>query len=211
MAALWLLTSGSIKIAGQEVAGPRREVGLVFQSANLLPWRNLTQNIQFPMEIMGEDPAKYQSRIEELIRLTALEGFEQHYPRELSGGMQQRASIVRALSYDPHVLLMDEPFGALDAFTRDEMNLMLLEIWEAARKTVVFVTHQISEAVYLSDRVYVMTPRPGRNSRVYDIDLPRPRPLSVTTEPHFFELVAMIRQTIYEDVKRATEAGEYQI
>ncbi len=211
MAALWPLTSGSIKISGTEVTGPRREVGMVFQSANLLPWRTLMKNIHFPMEIMREDPKKYQNRIDELIHLTALEGFENHFPRELSGGMQQRASIVRALSYDPDVLLMDEPFGALDAFTRDEMNMMLLEIWRQSQKTVVFVTHQIPEAVYLSDRVYVMTPRPGTNSKVFDIDLPRPRPLSITNEQHFFELASEIRQTIYDDVQRAAEAGEYEI
>ncbi len=126
MAALWPLSSGSIKINGTEVTGPRREVGMVFQSANLLPWRNLMRNIEFPFEIMGENSKKYRERIDKLIKMTSLTGFERHYPRELSGGMQQRGSIVRALSYDPNVLLMDEPFGALDAFTRDEMNMMLL-------------------------------------------------------------------------------------
>lgn len=211
MAALWPLSSGSITIYGREVKGPRRDVGLVFQSANLLPWRNLIQNIYFPFEIMHEGAEAHEQRIQELLELTGLKGFERHYPRELSGGMQQRASIVRALSYNPQVLLMDEPFGALDAFTRDEMNLMLLEIWEKSRKTIVFITHQIPEAVYLADRVFVMTPRPGRNSKVFDIDLPRPRPLSVTTEPHFFELVGEIKQTIYEDVDRAVKAKEYQI
>lgn len=211
MAALWPLSSGSITIGGKEVIGPRRDVGMVFQSANLLPWRNLRENIQFPFEIMRENPAKAQGRIDDLIRLTALTGFERHFPQELSGGMQQRASIVRALSYDPDVLLMDEPFGALDAFTRDEMNLMLLNIWEASHKTIAFVTHQIPEAVYLSDRIYVMTPRPGRNSRIFKIDLPRPRPLSITNEPHFFEIVAEIRQTIYGNVERAAESGEYDI
>lgn len=211
MAALWPLTGGSIQISGREVTGPRKDVGMVFQSANLLPWRNLQENIRFPFQIMGEPIAKHEARIKELIRLTALNGFEKHFPQELSGGMQQRASIVRALSYDPDVLLMDEPFGALDAFTRDEMNLMLLNIWEASHKTIVFVTHQIPEAVYLSDRVYVMTPRPGKNSRVFDIDLPRPRPITVTNEPHFFEIVAEIRQTIYDDVQRATDAGAYEI
>jgi NitT/TauT family transport system ATP-binding protein len=211
MAALWPLSAGSIKISGREVTGPRKDVGMVFQSANLLPWRNLQDNIRFPFEIMGEPVARHEERIKDLIRQTALTGFEKHYPQELSGGMQQRASIVRALSYDPDVLLMDEPFGALDAFTRDEMNMMLLNIWEASHKTIVFVTHQIPEAVYLSDRVYVMTPRPGKNSRVFDIDLPRPRPISITNEPHFFELVAEIRQTIYDDVQRATEVGAYEI
>lgn len=211
MASLWPLTSGSIKINGQEVTGPRREVGMVFQSANLLPWRTLMKNIHFPMEIFKEDPKKYQMRIDELIELTALTGFEHHFPRELSGGMQQRASIVRALSYDPAVLLMDEPFGALDAFTRDEMNVMLLDIWAKKRKTIVFVTHQIPEAVFLSDRVYVMTPRPGKNSAVFTVDLPRPRPLEITTEAHFFEIVGEIKSTIYGDVGQATEAGAYDI
>jgi NitT/TauT family transport system ATP-binding protein len=211
MAALWPLSEGSIRINGKEVAGPRREVGMVFQSANLLPWRNLTQNIHFPFEIMREDPKKAQTRIDELIKLTNLTGFERHFPGELSGGMQQRASIVRALSYDPDVLLMDEPFGALDAFTRDEMNVMLLDIWTRSGKTIVFVTHQIPEAVFLSDRVYVMTPRPGRNSQIYPIDLPRPRPLSLTTERRFFDIVAEIKRTIYEDVKHASEVGDYEI
>ncbi|MBW7884250.1 MAG: ABC transporter ATP-binding protein [Caldilineaceae bacterium] len=211
MAALWPLSAGSIKINGEEVTGPRREVGMVFQSANLLPWRNLMKNIYFPLEIMGERPRRYQDRIDNLLEMTALTGFEHHYPGELSGGMQQRASIVRALSYDPQVLLMDEPFGALDAFTRDEMNVMLLNIWEAAQKTIVFVTHQIPEAVYLSDRVYVMTPRPGRNLKEYKIDLPRPRPLSITTESRFFEIVGDIKNTIYQGVQKATEEGAYEI
>jgi NitT/TauT family transport system ATP-binding protein len=211
MAALWPLTGGSIKIYGQEVAGPRREVGMVFQSANLLPWRDLMANIYFPFEIMREDPKHHQGRIDELLQLTALQGFERHYPRELSGGMQQRASIVRALSPDPKVLLMDEPFGALDAFTRDEMNVMLLDIWERSRKTIVFVTHSIPEAVYLSDRVYVMTPRPGRNSKVYDIPLGRPRPLELTTERAFFDIVGEIKQQIYFDVDEAKKGGAYEI
>ncbi len=211
LAGLWPLTSGNITLYGQEVKGPRRENGLVFQEANLLPWRNLVENINFPFEIMGEDPKQYRERIEDLLEMTGLTGFEQHHPRELSGGMQQRASIVRALAYDPKVLIMDEPFGALDAFTRDEMNLLLLEIWAKAQKTIVFVTHRIPEAVYLGDRVFVMTPRPGSNSEIYDIDLPRPRPLSITTEPHFFEIVSEIKQTIYRDVEEAEQAGEYEV
>ncbi|MBL7063683.1 MAG: ABC transporter ATP-binding protein [Anaerolineae bacterium] len=211
MAALWPLTGGSIKIYGQEVRTPRREVGMVFQQANLLPWRDLMGNVHFAFEIMREKVKDHQHRIDKLIEVTQLSGFEHHYPRELSGGMQQRASIVRALSPDPKVLLMDEPFGALDAFTRDEMNVMLLELWEQTRKTIVFVTHSIQEAVYLSDRVYVMTPRPGRNSRVYDIPLGRPRPLSVTTERRFFDIFGEIKQQIYDDVEEAAKSGEYEI
>jgi len=211
MAALWPLTSGSIKVYGEPVTDPRRDVGMVFQQANLLPWRDLMRNVQFPFEIMGEKLKNHQQRIEELIEVTQLTGFEHHYPRELSGGMQQRASIVRALAPDPKVLLMDEPFGALDAFTRDEMNVMLLRLWEQTRKTIVFVTHSIQEAVYLSDRVYVMTPRPGRNSKVYDIALGRPRPLSVTTESRFFDIFSKIKQQIYDDVEEAAKSGEYEI
>lgn len=211
MAALWPLTSGSIKIYDKEVTGPRREVGMVFQQANLLPWRDLMGNIHFPFEVMHEDRKRHQHRIDELLKETSLVGFEHHYPRELSGGMQQRASIVRALAPDPEVLLMDEPFGALDAFTRDEMNEMLLEIWDRTRKTIVFVTHSIQEAVFLSDRVYVMTPRPGRNSRIYTIPLERPRHLAMTAERQFFDVVGEIKQKIYEDVEFATKSGAYEI
>jgi NitT/TauT family transport system ATP-binding protein len=210
MAALWPLTSGAISIYDRVVDGPRKDVGMVFQSSNLLPWRDLQKNIQFPFEIMGLDVRAYAERVQELLDLAGLAGFEHHFPGELSGGMQQRASIVRALSYDPKVLLMDEPFGALDAFTRDEMNVMLLDIWEKSGKTIVFVTHQIPEAVYLSDRIYVMTPRPGRNSKMYTIDLERPRPLSITTSAHFFEIVGEIKNQIYADVENAAAAGEYE-
>ena len=136
---------------------------MIFQDANLLPWRNLRQNIEFPFEIKHRKPDE--QRIKSLLDETGLAGFENAFPRELSGGMQQRASIVRALAQDPAVLLMDEPFGALDAFTRDEMNLLLLRLWSETDKTIVFVTHNISEAIFLADRVVVMTPRPGPRSR----------------------------------------------
>ena len=202
IAGLHALTSGSIQLFGKEVTGPRREVGLIFQEANLLPWRTLRKNVYFPFEIMGETPDD--SRINELIGITGLKGFENHYPRELSGGMQQRVSIVRALAYNPEILLLDEPFAALDAFTRDEMNLTLLEIWDRTHKTIVFVTHQIPEAVFLSDRILVLKPRPGRNSREFHVDLPRPRELSLTTEACFYDIVREIKQTIYDDAKSAT-------
>jgi NitT/TauT family transport system ATP-binding protein len=146
-------TSGKARILNKEVDQPRRDVGLIFQQANLLPWRTLIQNIYFPLEIMREDLKDYEQRVKELIDSVDLSGFENHYPRELSGGMQQRASIVRALSYDPQVLLMDEPFGALDAYTRDEMDTLLLNIWERTKKTIAFVTHRIEEAVYLAHKV----------------------------------------------------------
>jgi NitT/TauT family transport system ATP-binding protein len=202
-------TSGKADILGEQVDQPRRDVGIIFQQANLLPWRNLIQNIRFPLEIMKEDLTKYEQRIRDLIDSVELAGFENHYPRELSGGMQQRASIARALSYDPQVLLLDEPFGALDAYTRDEMDTLLLGIWKKTRKTIAFVTHRIEEAVYLANRVYVMTPRPGANSAVFDIDLPRPRPEGITMENRYFKIVAEIKKKIVSDVEQQKRDGSY--
>jgi NitT/TauT family transport system ATP-binding protein len=198
MSGLHALSRGRVLLDGTEVRGPRpAEIGMIFQEANLLPWRNLRQNLEFPFEIKHKKPAE--ERIKALLAETGLDGFEKSMPRELSGGMQQRASIVRALAQDPEVLLMDEPFGALDAFTRDEMNLLLLRLWAETRKTIVFVTHNISEAIFLADRVVVMTPRPGRVARVYDIDLPRPRTIEMTFEPSFIALV--------QEIKMAVETG----
>ena len=195
---LHALTRGEILVDGKPVKGPRpEEIGFIFQDANLLPWRNLRQNIEFPFEIKKRRVDH--ARIERLLEETGLTGFERAYPRELSGGMQQRASIVRALAQEPAVLLMDEPFGQLDAFTRDEMNLLLLRLWEESNKTIAFVTHNISEAIFLSDRVVVMTPRPGRLAHIYKIDLPRPRTIEMTFEPGFIELI--------QDIKRTVEAG----
>lgn len=199
VAGLHRLTSGSLRVFGDEVRNPNPDLGLIFQEANLLPWRTLQKNIEFPFEIMRREPAR--ERIAELLEVSGLAGFEHHVPNELSGGMQQRASIVRALAYDPSMLLLDEPFAALDAFTRDEMNLLLLDVWERTQKTIVFVTHQIPEAVFLSDRVHVLKPRPGRNSASFDIDLPRPRTLEMTMQPRFFELVNAIKQRIYDDAR----------
>jgi NitT/TauT family transport system ATP-binding protein len=198
MSGLHGLTSGSVVLDGTPVTGPRPlEIGMIFQDANLLPWRNLRQNLEFPFEIKHKKPDE--QRIAALLEETGLAGFEKSYPRELSGGMQQRASIVRALAQDPEVLLMDEPFGALDAFTRDEMNLLLLRLWSETDKTIVFVTHNISEAIFLADRVVVMTPRPGRVAKVYDIELPRPRTIEMTFEPSFISLV--------QEIKVAVESG----
>lgn len=198
MSGLHQLTRGEVRLDGEPIAGPRPgEIGMIFQEPNLLPWRNLRQNIEFPFEIKHE--TRDRARIAALVEATGLSGFEGAMPRELSGGMQQRASIVRALAQDPAVLLMDEPFGALDAFTRDEMNLLLLKLWSESRKTVVFVTHNIGEAIFLADRVVVMTPRPGRLARIYDIELPRPRTIEMTFEPGFIALI--------QDIKRTVEAG----
>ncbi len=198
MSGLHALTGGRILLDGTPVDGPRpQEIGMIFQEANLLPWRNLRQNIEFPFEIKKHPIDR--PRIESLLEETDLVEFVDSMPRELSGGMQQRASIVRALAQNPSVLLMDEPFGALDAFTRDEMNLLLLRLWRESGQTIVFVTHNISEAIFLADRVVVLTPRPGRLAHVYDIDLPRPRTIQMTFEPAFIELV--------QDMKRTVETG----
>ena len=198
MSGLHELTRGRILLDGTPIEGPRpQEIGMIFQDANLLPWRNLRQNIEFPFEIKKRPPDR--PRIEALLRETGLAEFGGSMPRELSGGMQQRASIVRALAQNPGVLLMDEPFGALDAFTRDEMNLLLMRLWSESGKTIVFVTHNISEAIFLADRVVVLTPRPGRLAHIYEIDLPRPRTVEMTFEPAFIELL--------QDMKRTVETG----
>jgi NitT/TauT family transport system ATP-binding protein len=198
MSGLHELTRGRILLDGTPIDGPRpQEIGMIFQDANLLPWRNLRQNIEFPFEIKKRPVDR--RRIEALLGETGLTEFSGSMPRELSGGMQQRASIVRALAQNPGVLLMDEPFGALDAFTRDEMNLLLMRLWSESGKTIVFVTHNISEAIFLADRVVVLTPRPGRLAHIYEIDLPRPRTVEMTFEPAFIELV--------QDMKRTVETG----
>src|SRR5713101_9049717 len=171
-------TTGSVFVAGRAVTRPIAEVGMVFQAPVLLRWRSVLDNVLLPAELAGLEPRRYRDRAHDLLRLVGLGGFEAKLPRELSGGMQQRASLCRALLLDPPLLLMDEPFGALDAITRDEMNLELLRVWgegNTQRKTIVFVTHSIPEAVFLADRVVVMTPRPGRVACAFDVPLPRPR------------------------------------
>jgi NitT/TauT family transport system ATP-binding protein len=204
MSGLHALTGGEILLDGTPVAGPRpHEIGMMFQDANLLPWRNLLKNIELPFEIKKR-PVDGE-RVRRLLDQVGLTGFETAYPRELSGGMQQRASIVRALAQDPAVLLMDEPFGALDAFTRDEMNLLLLELWSETNKTIVFVTHNISEAIFLADRVVVMTPRPGRLARIFEIELPRPRTIEMMFEPDFIELIQEIKRTVESGIRHTVE------
>ena len=196
MSGLHDLTGGRIVLDGTPVTGPRPEIGMIFQDANLLPWRNLWQNILFPFEIKRLDPKPYDERIRGLIDEVGLTGFEKKMPRELSGGMQQRASIVRCLSFDPSVILMDEPFGALDAFTRDEMNLLIQQIWMETGKTIIFVTHNVTEAIFLADRVVVLTPRPGRLAHVFPINLPRPRTVDMTFSPEFIQTILRVKGTI---------------
>lgn len=190
------LTSGTITLGGAPVTAPPRQVGMIFQEANLLPWKNLWENILFPFEIRKINSEPYHDRIRELLELTGLSGFETKMPRELSGGMQQRASIVRCLGFDPDVILMDEPFGALDAFTRDEMNLLIQKIWMDTGKTIIFVTHNVTEAIFLANRVVVLSPRPGRLSRIFPIDLPRPRTIDQTFDRPFIEKILEIKATI---------------
>ena len=187
-------TEGQVSIAGRDVTKPIPEVGMVFQAATLLPWRSIIDNVMVPAEIQKLDKAKHRERAQELLDLVGLTGFEDKYPFELSGGMQQRAGICRALVHDPAVLLMDEPFGALDAMTREYMNVELLRIWKESEATIVLVTHSIPEAVFLSDRVIVMSPRPGRIAEVMEIDIPRPRSLGVMSSDQAGVYVERIRK-----------------
>jgi NitT/TauT family transport system ATP-binding protein len=170
-------SSGSVEIAGSPVTGPTRDVGMLFQQPALLPWRSVLENVLLPIEILRLDMRVYGERARELLELVGLTEFADRAPWELSGGMQQRAALCRALVADPQILLMDEPFAALDALTREDLSLELQRIWSDDRKTIVFVTHSIEEAVLLADRVVVMTPRPGRVERIVPVDLPRPRSL----------------------------------
>jgi NitT/TauT family transport system ATP-binding protein len=178
-------SSGEMDLRGVPIDGPSAEVGVVFQSPVLLPWRTVLDNLLLPVEVQRRRKDPFLDRARRYLRLAGLEGFEAKYPSELSGGMQQRVGIGRALITNPAVLLMDEPFGALDAMTREFMNLELLRIWQANRKTVLLVTHSIPEAVFLADRVIVMSPRPGRIVEIRDIDLPRPRTLDLINSEAF--------------------------
>jgi NitT/TauT family transport system ATP-binding protein len=189
---------GQASLGGLAIAKPAIEVGVVFQEPTLLPWRTVLQNVMLPVELVDLDRRVHTERAMALMKTVGLAGFEQKYPKELSGGMRQRAGICRALVRDPQVLLMDEPFGALDAMTREFLNVELQRIWlgegGARRKTIVFVTHSIPEAVFLADRVVVMSPRPGRITEVVPVDLPRPRRLADMTSPHAGGILARIRR-----------------
>jgi NitT/TauT family transport system ATP-binding protein len=189
-------TAGEIRINGKRVTGRDRSIGTVFQDANLMPWRSVRANILYPVELRGLDARSHEPRVRELLELTGLGKFADHYPAELSGGMRQRVAICRALILDPNILLMDEPFSALDALTRDEMSVELQRIFGLKRKTVVFVTHSIREAVFLSDRVVVMGIAPGRITEEFKIDLARPRTPEVETVERFSTLIHEVRMSI---------------
>ena len=200
-------TSGTASVNGKPARQARidRDYGIVFQDAVLYDWRTVGKNIALPLELARWNRRRRMAKVKEMLDLVELTGFENHHPWQLSGGMQQRVAIARALSFDPSLLLMDEPFGALDEMTRERMNMELLRIWEASRSTVVFVTHSIAEAVFLSTRVVVMSPRPGRISNVIMVDLPQPRTATTREEPRFFELVTDVREALHlgHDMEKA--------
>jgi len=192
-------SAGRIAVDGRAVTRPIAAVGMVFQAPVLLKWRRIVDNVLLPAELAGLSPDAYRARATDLLRLVGLEDFGDKLPRELSGGMQQRAALCRALLLDPPLLLMDEPFGALDAMTRDELNLELLRVWgegSRQRKTILFVTHSIPEAVFLADRVVVMTPRPGRVARVVQVRLPRPRTTATRASAHFGALTLELHDVL---------------
>ena len=191
-------TSGSITIAGEAVSGPHTNLGIVFQKPILLDWRSVLKNVLLQTEMRGRRDRVLADRARTLLHAVGLDGFEDSYPHELSGGMQQRVAIVRALIHDPPLLLMDEPFGALDALTREQMRIDLEELWLASRKTVVFITHSIDEAVLLADRVVVMSPRPGTVDRIIQTTLPRPRGLKARKHPEFTKAVETITDIFLE-------------
>ena len=192
-------STGEILVNGKAAHRARldRDYGIVFQAAVLYDWRTVVKNIALPLELLGWNRARRAERVREMVELVELEGFEKNYPWQLSGGMQQRVSIARALSFSPALLLMDEPFGALDEMTRERLNMELLRIWAETGSTVIFVTHSISEAVFLSTRVVVMSARPGRVTAVVPVDLPQPRTFETREEPRFFELVTEVRERLH--------------
>ena len=203
-------SAGTTVVNGKSARQARRDrdYGIVFQDPVLYDWRTVAKNVALPLEMARWPRQKRNERVRKMLELVELQGFEGHRPWQLSGGMQQRVSIARALSFDPALLLMDEPFGALDEMTRERLNMELLKIWETSGSTIVFVTHSITEAVFLSTRVVVMSPRPGRISEVIPIDLQLPRTATTREEPHFFELVTRVREALHlgHDLERAATA-----
>ena len=193
VAGLLSSSAGMITVGGKAVTEPSTDVGIVFQNALLLDWRTVLENIMVPIEVMGLPRKEHREAALQLLEMSGLASFADSYPWQLSGGMQRRVAICRALVFNPPILLLDEPFGALDAMTRDYMNIELMRIWQQNRKTVILITHSIAEAVLLSDRVAVMSPAPGRILQIIDIDIPRPRALEVTSTPRFGELAGRIR------------------
>jgi NitT/TauT family transport system ATP-binding protein len=191
-------TRGTVEVNGKPAPRARadHDYGMVFQDSVLFDWRTVAKNVALPLEMLGWSRPRRKERVEEMLRLVELQGFGDHHPWQLSGGMQMRVAIARALAFEPALLLMDEPFGALDEMTRERLNIELLDIWRRTGSTVVFVTHSISEAVFLSTRVVVMSPRPGRIAGLVSVDLPQPRTVDTREEPRFFELVTEVRELL---------------
>ena len=205
-------TAGEVRVGDAPMRGPRRDVSFMFQRSALLPWRTVFENVMLPVQILRLDRRTYRARAEELFALTGLEGFEDRRPDELSGGMQQRVSLCRALVHNPSVLLMDEPFAALDALTREELSLELQRIWSEDRKTIVFVTHSIQEAALLADRIVVMTPRPGRIARTLEVNAPRPRSLGLSAHSDELDRVsAELHELLFAGREPADTADSVRI
>jgi NitT/TauT family transport system ATP-binding protein len=201
LAGLEQASAGAVRISGEVVSGPRPDVAVVFQQATLLPWNNVLDNVLLPVQLRGDKSAASRDKAKHLLAFMGLEDFGQKYPFELSGGMQQRVSICRALMRDPKILLMDEPFGALDAMTRELLNMELMRVWSEEKKTVVFITHSIPEAVLLGDRVVVMSPRPGRISAILPVDIERPRSLRTMALPRFGVICDEIRMLLGAELR----------
>ncbi len=196
-------TRGSVRAAGEEVTEPSPQRAVVFQEPALFPWLTVLDNVVFGPKTQGQAPAEYSARAQQILEQVGLVGFESHYPAELSGGMRQRVGIARVLIMQPQILLMDEPFGALDAQTRSLMQELLLQVWERHHQTVLFITHDIEEALLLADRVYVMTARPGRIKKIIAVNIPRPRAMEVTTTPEFNALRREVLALIRDESQRA--------
>jgi NitT/TauT family transport system ATP-binding protein len=197
------INGGEIRLDGNLITKPGHDRAMVFQNASLLPWRTVSKNVAYGLELRGQSGKDAKERVAHYVSLVGLEGFEDAYPHELSGGMQQRANLARALAANPEILLMDEPFAALDAQTREFMQQELLKIWNQTRKTVLFITHQIDEAIFLADRVVVMSARPGRIKAIFDIDIPRPRTLHVKRDPSFLKFLDEVWTLIEEEVRKS--------
>ncbi len=190
------ITAGAVQVNGRHVTGPSRDVGMMFQTPTLFAWRTVLQNVMLPVEIFGLDKVEYEAKARGILDMVGLRNFEKCYPRQLSGGMQQRVALSRVLIFEPHLLLMDEPFGALDEFNRERLNLEILRVWTEIKQTVLFVTHNIAEAVFLSDRLYVMSPAPGRIVGIIDVPLPRPRTFATMHEPPFADTIFQVRELL---------------